>query len=426
MTSKDVLYYSVLFLSVAFFIIKSPLFNRNKYVSKKGFLLLFFISIFNSAAYSFATIHFFKADILIFFRDANNISCYIEQDFLKNIELLFWYGGKIDPPRVHNQIMGTNTWSIPSDFLMSRIYGLFMYLSRENLYLISFFFGLMSFASKYIWIQLFEKYNLSKSQVYLGIIALTFSGIDSFFIQGMHKEAVVFLLISYVFYFKILEKNLLGIWLLLIALFHIALIRNYIFVIFLLVYLIWILQKWYSKNKKVFYSLLFTLSIGSIFILKKIIPFVISRKLSFNKKAIGNTALDYIDFNNNFSENLIIFFKSLLKLFFFIPNLSNFSYLHMFFILSNLIFILWIIYFFKNKQIKNINIAFFTFIPSIIGLLFIILIVPNYGSIARYRSIFIILIYLGIVFNTKHVNIFSIYNFSNQFIKKHLFLHHKK
>ncbi len=426
MTSKDVLYYLVLFLSVAFFIIISPLFKRNKHVSSKGFLLLLFLSVIISAAYSFATIHYFKGDILLFFRDANNISCYLEQDFLKNIELLFWYGGKIDPPRVHNQIMGSNTWSIPSDFLMSRIYGFFMYLSRENLYIISFFFGLLSFATKYMWIQLFEKYNLSKSQVYLGIIALTFSGIDSFFIQGMHKEAVVFLLISYVFYFKILEKSLLSIWLLLIALFHIALIRNYIFVIFLLVYLIWILQKMYLRNKKVFYSLLFAISIGSILILKKIIPFVISRKLSFNKKAIGNTALDYIDFNNNFFENLIIFFKSLFKLFFFIPNISNFSFLHTFFILSNLIFILWIIYFFKNKQIKNINIAFFTFISSITGLLLIILIVPNYGSIVRYRSVFIILIYLGIVFNTKCVNIFSMYNFSPQFIKKHLFLHHKK
>lgn len=411
---------------MAFFIIKSPLFNRNKYVSNKGFLLLFFISIVISAAYSFATIHFFKADVLIFFRDANNISCYLEQDFSKNIELLFWYGGKIDPPRVHNQIMGTNTWSIPSDFLMSRIYGFFMYFSRENLYVISFFFGLMSFATKYMWIQLFEKYNLSKSQVYLGIMALTFSGMDSFFIQGMHKEAVVFLLISYVFYFNILEKNLLSIWLLLITLIHIAMIRNYIFAIFLLVYLIWILQKMYSKNKKVFYSLLFTLSIGLIFILKKIIPFLISRKLSFNKKAIGKTALEFIDFNNSFIENLTIFFKSLFKLFFYIPNISNFSFLHTFFILSNLIFILWIIYFFKNKQIKNVNIAFFTFLPSIIGLLLIIIIVPNYGSIARYRSVFIILIYLGIVFNTNRVNIFSMYNFSTHFIKKHLFLHHKK
>jgi hypothetical protein len=426
LTTKDVIYFIVLFLSVAFFIIKSPLFNRNKYVSKKGFLLLFFISIVISAAYSFASIHFFKADVLIFFRDANNISCYLEQDFSKNIELLFWYGGKIDPPRVHNQIMGTNTWSIPSDFLMSRIYGFFMYLSRENLYVISFFFGLMSFATKYMWIQLFEKYNLSKSQVYLGIMALTFSGIDSFFIQGMHKEAVVFLLISYVFYFNILEKNLLSIWLLLITLIHIAMIRNYIFAIFLLVYLIWILQKMYSKNKKVFYYLLFTLSIGSIFILKKIIPFLISRKLSFNKKAIGKTALEYIDFNNSFIENLTIFFKSLFKLFFYIPNISNFSFLHTFFILSNLFFILWIIYFFKNKQIKNVNIAFFTFLPSIIGLLLIIIIVPNYGSIARYRSVFIILIYLGIVFNTNRVNIFSMYNFSTHFIKKHLFLHHKK
>lgn len=413
-------------MSVAFLIIKSPLFNRNKYVSQMGFLLLFFLSLAISAAYSFATIHFFKGDILIFFRDANNIACYIEQDFTKNIELLFWYGGKIDPPRVHNQIMGTNTWSIPSDFLMSRIYGFFMYFSRENLYVISFFFGLMSFATKYMWIQLFEKYNLSKSQVYLGIMALTFSGMDSFFIQGMHKEAVVFLLISYVFYFNILEKNLLSIWLLLITLIHIAMIRNYIFAIFLLVYLIWILQKMYSKNKKVFYSLLFTLSIGSIFILKKIILFLISRKLSFNKKAIGKTALEYIDFNNSFIENLTIFFKSLFKLFFYIPNISNFSFLHTFFILSNLIFILWIIYFFKNKQIKNVNIAFFTFLPSIIGLLLIIIIVPNYGSIARYRSVFIILIYLGIVFNTNRVNIFSIYNFSTHFIKKHLFLHHKK
>ena len=426
MTTKDVLYYLLLFLSVAFFIIKSPLFNRNKYVSNKGFLILFFLSVIISAAYSFATIHFFKADVLKFFRDANNISCYLEQDFSKNIELLFWYGGKIDPPRVHNQIMGTNTWSIPSDFLMSRIYGLFMYLSRENLYVISFFFGLMSFSTKYMWIQLFEKYNLSKSQVYLGIFALTFSGMDSFFTQGMHKEAVVFLLISYVFYFHILEKNLLSIWLLFLALIHIALIRNYIFAIYLLVYLIWILQKLYSKNKKMFYSLLFAISIGSIFILKKIIPFLISKKLSFNKKAIGNTALDYIDFNNTFLENLIIFFKTLFNLFFYIPNFSNFSFLHIFFILSNLIFILWIMYFYKNKQIKNVKMAFFTFLPSILGLLLIILIVPNYGSIARYRSVFIILIYLGIVFNTNNVNIFSIYYFLEHFIKKLLFLQHKK
>ena len=426
MTTKDEIYFIILFVSVAFFIIKRPLFNRNKYVSQIGFLLLFFLSVAISAAYSFATIHFFKADILLYFRDANNISCYLEQDFYKNIELLFWYGGKIDPPRVHNQIMGTNTWSIPSDFLMSRIYGLFMYLSRENLYVISFFFGLLSFATKYMWIQIFEKYNLSKSQIYLGIIALTFSGMDSFFIQGMHKEAVVFLLISYVFYFNILEKNLLNISLFLIVLYHIAMIRNYIFAIFIIVYIIWNLQKLYSKNKKIFYSILFAISIGFIFILKKFIPFIISKKLSFNKKAIGKTALDYIDFNNSFIENVTIFSKSLFKLFFYIPNFNNFSFLHTFFILSNLIFILWIIYFFKNKHIQNVKMAFFTFLPSIIGLLLIITIVPNYGSIARYRSVFIILIYLGIVFNTNNVNIFSIYKFLPHFIKKHLFLHQIK
>ena len=426
MTSKDVLYYLVLFLSMAFLIIKSPLFKRNKHVSSKGFLLLFFLSVIISASYSYATIHYFKGDILLFFRDGNNISCFLEQDFFKNIELLFWHGGKIDPPRIHDQVMGTNTWSIPSDFLMSRIYGGFMYISRENLYVISLFFGFISFLSKYLWIQIAEKYNLSKEHTFLLLFMIIFSGIDSFFIQGMHKESIAFLLISYLFYFQKSEKNLLSISLFLLSIIHLIILRNYIVAIFIIALVIWELRKAYIANKNRFYIFLTTSIAITIILIIKIAPFLIQRKERFNKKAIGNTALDYIDFNNNFFENLIVFFKSLFTLFFYIPNINNFSFLHLFLILSNLFFILWLIYFIKNKQIKNINIAFFTFLPSIIGLLLIILIVPNYGSIVRYRSVFIILIYLGIVFNTKHVNIFSIYNFYTQFIKKHLFLHHKK
>jgi hypothetical protein len=59
---------------MAFLIIKSPLIKRNKHVSSKGFLLLFFLSVIISASYSYATIHYFKGDILLFFRDGNNIS----------------------------------------------------------------------------------------------------------------------------------------------------------------------------------------------------------------------------------------------------------------------------------------------------------------------------------------------------------------
>ena len=425
MTTKDVLYYILLFLSVAFFIYKNSIFKTNKNVSPIGFIVLFAISSCISFLYSYATIHYFKGDILLFFRDANNISCYLEQDFFKNIELLFWYGGKIDPPRIHDQVMGTNTWSIPSDYFMSRIYGGFMYISRENLYVISLFFGLISFLSKYLWIQIAEKYNLSKEHTFLLLFMIIFSGIDSFFIQGMHKESIAFLLISYLFYFQKSEKNLLSISLFLFSILHLILLRNYILAIFIIALVIWELRKAYIANKNRFYIFLTSSIAISIILIIKIAPFLIQRKERFNKKAIGNTALDFIDFNNSFIENLIIFIKSILRLFFYIPNSNFLTPINLAFFISNLMFVFWIIFFLLKRKTQHINLYFFTFLPGILGLILIATIIPNYGSIVRYRSVFVILIYIGIVFNTKHVNFLSMYYFLKHFIKKLLFLQHK-
>lgn len=425
MTTKDVLYYLLLFLSVAFFIYKSSIFKKSKYVFPLGYIVLFAVSCCISFLYSYATIQYFKGDILLFFRDANNISCYLEQDFFKNIELLLWYGGKIDPPRIHDQVMGTNTWSIPSDFLMSRIYGFFMYISRENLYVISLFFGFISFSSKYLWIQIAEKYNLSKEQTYLLLFMIIFSGIDSFFIQGMHKESITFLLLSYLFYFQKSEKNLLSISLFLLSIIHLIILRNYIVAIFIIALVIWELRKAYVSNKNRFYTFLTTSIVTTIILIIKIAPFLIQRKERFNKKAIGNTALDFIDFNNSFLDNSIIFIKSIFRLFFYIPNSNFLSPINLTFFISNLIFLFWIIFFILKRKTQHINFYFFTFLPAILGLILIITIVPNYGSIVRYRSVFVILIYIGIVFNTKRVNIFSIYYLLKHFIKNLLFLQHK-
>lgn len=425
MTTIDVLYYILLFLSMAIFIYISPIFKRNKYISPKKYLILFSISCIITLIYSYATIHYFKRDILIFLRDANNISCYLEQDFFKNIELLFWYGGKIDPPRIHNQIMGTNTWSIPSDFLVSRIYGFFMYISRDNIFVISFFFGLISFLSKYIWIQIAEKNNLTKEQIFLMLFMIMFSGLDSFFIQGMHKEAIAFLLLSYLFYFYKSEKNLLSVSLFVVSIIHLIILRNYIVFIFIIAIILWHLKKVYFSNKNRFYILLTTSIVSLIIFIIKIFPFLIKRKEQFNKKAIGNTALDFIDFNKSFFDNALIFIKSIFRLFFYIPNpyLNNFTKFA--FLLSNFIFILWTIYFFFKKYLPNPYITYYFFIPSFLGLILIATIVPNYGAIVRYRSIFVILIYMGIIFNMKHVRIFTIYNFLKHFIKKLLFLQNK-
>jgi hypothetical protein len=321
--------------------------------------------------------------------------------------------------------MGTNTWSIPSDFLMSRIYGFFMYISRENLYVISLFFGLISFLSKYLWIQIAEKYNLSKKQTLLLLFMIIFSGTDSFFIQGMHKESITFLLLSYLFYFQKSEKNLLSVSLFVLSIIHLTILRNYIVAIFIIALVLWELRKAYISNKNRFHIFLTTSIVSSIILIINIAPFLIQRKERFNKKAIGNTALDFIDFNNSFFDNSIIFIKSIFRLFFYIPNSNFLSPINLTFFISNLIFLFWIIFFILKRKTKHINFYFFTFLPAILGLILIITIVPNYGSIVRYRSVFVILIYIGIVFNTKRVNIFSIYYFFKHFIKKLLFLQYK-
>lgn len=410
---------------MAIFIYISPIFKRNKYISPKKYLVLFSISCIITLIYSYATIHYFKRDILIFLRDANNISCYLEQDFFKNIELLFWYGGKIDPPRIHNQIMGTNTWSIPSDFLVSRIYGFFMYISRDNIYVISFFFGLISFLSKYIWIQIAEKNNLTKEQIFLMLFMIMFSGLDSFFIQGMHKEAIAFLLLSYLFYFYKSEKNLLSVSLFVVSIIHLIILRNYIVFIFIIAIILWHLKKVYFSNKNRFYILLTTSIVSLIIFIIKISPFLIKRKEQFNKKAIGNTALDFIDFNKSFFENALIFIKSIFRLFFYIPNSDFLTPVNLTFFISNVIFIFWIIFFYLKRKTQDHKLLFFTFLPAILGFILIVTIVANYGAIVRYRSIFVMLIYMGIIFNIKDVKIFTIYNFLKHFIKKPLFLQNK-
>jgi hypothetical protein len=241
----------------------------------------------------------------------------------------------------------------------------------------------------------------------------------------MHKESITFLLLSYLFYFQKSEKNLLSISLFLLSIIHLIILRNYIVAIFIIALVIWELRKAYISNKNRFYIFLTSSIITSIILIIKIAPFLIQKKERFNKKAIGNTALDFIDFNNSFFDNSIIFIKSIFRLFFYIPNSNFLSPINLIFFTSNLIFVFWIIFFILRRKTKYMNFYFFTFLPAILGLILIITIVPNYGSIVRYRSVFVILIYIGIVFNTKSVNIFSMYYFLKHFIKKLLFLQHK-
>jgi hypothetical protein len=159
----------------------------------------------------------------------------------------------------------------------------------------------------------------------------------------------------------------------------------------------------YRKNIKFILLSLFSISV-LIFTKRNEILFYFSNKINgFKAQSVGNLKIKPIEFDSTFLD----FFKCVLiglkNIFFYYPSHIPWFPYDPFLILNNIILYILIFVLIVNFKLRKNSsfVLYFWFLPSIFGLILIGLSVYNYGSILRYRSVFVFFIFICLILNQK-------------------------
>ena len=404
MTKIQILIYCFQFLVFSYFILYVKWFNFDKVFKPLVLFFVFFIGNLIALLNCFADSYFFvRSDVILFLNKGELLYHYINSDLVRNFDILFEVGGG-DPPFKHKWIAYTlDRWCNPSSVLIIKLYLFFGFLSSFHLVNISLFFAFISFISKVLLIRIFNHFIIDKLYVIFFIIISLLLGTDAFFVNGLHKETLGFFLYSFLF-FLIINKNTLFSYLtILLILVSLLIVRNYIFVFFIMSYGLLFILNFYRKNIKFILLSLFSISV-LVFTKRNEILIYFSNKINgFKAQSVGNLKIKPIEFDSTFLD----FFKCVLiglkNIFFYYPSHIPWFPYDPFLILNNIILYILIFVLIVNFKLRKNSsfVLYFWFLPSIFGLILIGLSVYNYGSILRYRSVFVFFIFIGLILNQK-------------------------
>ena len=293
-------------------------------------------------------------------------------------------------------------WNDLTGNIIIKLVSIFNILSRGDYYINSLFFNFIIFFGHVTFYKLFIKiYPHKKTGVIIGCFLLPST---IYFSSGIHKDGLVFLMLSILIYFvyqwqqqnKITIKRLLLICVCLLFLF---LIRPFIFIALVPALLAWFIAvktkwpAWCIFTGVYLISGLLFFNIGQVFNKIKPMEIIIAKQTEYLKLVNSDTEIKLTPLQPNFKSfatnapqalNHLLLrpyvwelpVKSLLPL-----NIELAFY--------QILFLLFL--FFRKRDAESANRLFYCFIVFFTLTIFLLIgyIVPNLGSIVRYRSIYL-------------------------------------
>ncbi len=365
-------------------------------------------TVFFSLFSAYLAINGLQKDPHTYLFNANILLEYLHQDFKHFFGLYFLTGGNSYYPDSYFPMLDRcNTWPQYSAYTITKAYTLFAQLSSPNLYNISLFFAFLSFIAKWLWIKIVLKRTNNKIVSKFLIIFIVLGGTDIYFISGIYKETLAFFFISVCVY-SMLVSGKLAMRLVVFGLsfFPLIFIRIELGFFFLFASLMdtfihyFPIIKWKGKTILVFSILLF---IGVLY-KSPLLKFVFIKMSQFEEIKHGNTYKPILHWSNSLLENIYTMFKSIF-LIFYTPIYSIKPSIYYGCIeFSTILFFILFIYLSKTVRIISKPNFVLLLLIGVFGLLLIAFVVPNYIAQLRYRSIYIFILVIFLLLNSKDIN----------------------
>ncbi len=296
---------------------------------------------------------------------------------------------------------GDSYWNDLKGNIVIKLVSIFNIFSRGDYYINSLFFNFIIFFGHVILFRLFiQLFPDGKTWVIIGCFLLPST---LYFSSGIHKDGLVLLLVAVLIYsvYQSLYKNsitLKRLSLMLASLISLFLVRNFVLLALLPALFAWILAAKTKFNPAIIFSSVYLLS-GLLFfnissVSSKINPpaIIAQKQAAYKSLPVAATQIELTTLQPTFKSFAANAPQAISHVFLLpypgqqpVKSLLPFSYELVFYLLLCVL-----LFFFRRKDADPVNrpilcfILFFTFTIF----LFIGYMVPNIGSLIRYRSLF--------------------------------------
>ena len=398
------LLFAVYFIVLCWLLLRVP-FIKNAGISPKILLALFIIKVFAGIAIGWISIHIYGPG-----NDYWDVNDYAREEY----QLLFTQPGKyftkLFTSNYNDSFSGVfssynSYWNDLRTYLIVKLVSVFNIFSRGDYYINSLFFNFLVFFGHIILYRLFIKlYPARRLLVIIGCFLLPST---LYFSSGIHKDGIVFLLLAMLIYcvYQSVLKNrftLKRLVLIIICLGFLFLIRSFIFLALMPALFAWILvakTKWPAAS-----------TFAAVYLVTGLLFFNINSIVSTIKplEIITKKQTEYLELTGASTQIKLTPLQPTFKSFagnapeainhsLFRPYLWEVPVKSMLPLCIELFFyqlLLLIFIFFRKKDFNPANNPFILFAIFLTLSVFLIIgyIVPNLGSLVRYRSLYLPLI----------------------------------
>ena len=414
----------IFYLAAACFFITRISFIKESNLAVKTILALFLLKVLAGIVYGYISIHFYHKG-----SDNWALNNYGQQEYQIMISkpgVFFTDIFKSNYGNFYGNFYGSigSYWSDLKFNILIKIVAILNIFSRGNYYINSLFFNFLCFFGHVALYRVFINiYTNRKWAVIAGCFLLPSV---LYFSSGLNKDCVVFAMLGifcYSMFFSLQQKfSLKRILVIIISLIVLLFVRNYVVVALLPVTLAWIICSRYKTNILITFLSVYIFWALSLWVVQLLQP-------SFNPlKIITQKQKDFFELPLATSQMQTDTLAPTVKSFILnSPNAINHVVLRPYFwefpsgfyklaslefTCYGLLFLMMLLFYRKNKPTTPF--LFFSILLSLTLFLFIGYIVPNAGSLIRYRSIYLPFLITPVICSIDCEKFFTFFHINNK------------
>lgn len=414
----------IFYLAAACFFITRISFIKNSNLTVKTIIILFLLKIAAGLAYGYISIHFYQQG-----SDNWALNIYGKQEYqlmISHPKIFFTDIFKSNYEELYGDFFGSTRsyWNDLKNNILIKVIAVLNIFSRGNYYINSLFFNFICFFGHIALYRVFINIYTNKKWAVLTGCFLLPSAL--YFSSGLNKDCLVFAMLGifcYSMYFSLqYQFNLKKIISISISLSVLLFVRNYVVVALLPCAIAWVVCSRYKTNILSTFLSVYILLVFSIICVQLIPPFfnplkIITQKQQafFNLPVAASqmkvdtlvpTARSFITSAPTAINHAVIrpYFWEFSSIFYKLVSIE--------FIFYQFLFLLMLLFYKKTKP-PNPFISF-CILSAITLLLFIGYIVPNAGSLIRYRGIYVSLLITPIICSVNWYKIMNLLHITNK------------
>ncbi|MEY4875803.1 MAG: hypothetical protein RL708_952 [Bacteroidota bacterium] len=390
------------FLFVFYILLFSFLIYRYKIyryfdLSPKSVLLLFLMKVFAGVAYTFVHYHYYGGgDVNRFHKNALWVYRALADNPLNYLKLVFGWYGEYVPPELAIYEKHILFWGDNGSFFLVRILAIFDIITRQNVYINTIFFEMITMVGLLSLYKIFHYYFPDKKSLLLMCVFAIPSAL--FWSSGIHKDGLILTCTGLLFMcandLVVKGFHAIKLFICIICIILLLMIRGYDIIIMFpgLAALYWTYKM--PKYKLLKFSFVYAACILLFFFTDSwfhlgFVNFILQKQKLFIEYGLGNSLLRPLMINNHPISFLMTaphaIYRALFR-----PNIFQYHTLHeLIYAIINTLFLIhcFLLLFFINFKKKKISgLALFCIFYSILMMVFIGWIVPNVGAMVRYTS----------------------------------------